>query len=355
MCTLGFSSDQLSSGPGGIEFKARPERAVLANLYLRTPVRILMRIHQFKATSFDQLIKKTKAVDWALHLPVNCRLAINVTTRKSRLYHSDAIAQRVEPVIMEHLHTHDGFNPASPLEQTLYIRADQDTFTLSIDTTGDILFKRGIKTLVTQAPLRENIAAAMLSWTGLCDDDIVIDPMCGSGTFSIEAAMIKQSVPAGFFRSFAFESLPGFSLKTFDHMKKKAREQFRLIPEPQIFASDIDDAAITALKTNIQGYDFASAIDIREKDFFSLEPEKLCKNKKGVIVLNPPYGKRLGQDRTQKNFYAEIKKKLIADFKGWRLGIILPSQKDMDIMGLRPDLRPVFHGGMDAVVGTKTI
>ncbi len=355
MLTLGFSADRLSSVPGGIEFNGRPDSAVLANLYLRTPVRILMRIHQFKATSFDQLIKKAQAVDWALHLPINCRLAVSVITRKSRLYHSDAIAQRIKPVIMDHLHTHDGFNPGSLADQTLYVRVDQDLFTFSIDTTGGFLFKRGIKTMVTPAPLRENIAAAMLCWTGLGPDDIVIDPMCGSGTFSIESAMIKQSVPAGFFRTFAFESLPGFSLDTFNHMKKKAREQFCLIPEPQIFASDVDDTAIAALKQNIQGHEFAATIDTRKQDFFSLAPEKLYSDQKGVIVLNPPYGKRLGQDRTQKKFYAEIKKKLISDFKGWRLGIILPSQRDMDLLGLKPDLRPVFHGGMNAVAGIKTI
>ncbi|MFH2059605.1 MAG: RNA methyltransferase [Pseudomonadota bacterium] len=366
MLTLGFSNDQLTINSGGIEFMGKPDQSILANLHLRTPLRILMRLEQFKATSFVQLTKKIAAIDWAVHLPTNCDLKLNVTAHKSRLYHSDAIAQRIETIIMDQLNSQDGFVSKQRSCQTLFIRADQDHFTLSLDTTGEPLFKRGIKKKVTQAPLRENIAAAMLIWSHLCEDDILIDPMCGSGTFSLEAAMIKANVPPGFYRSFAFENLPGFSQKTFQHFKKQAQKSIHLIFDKLIFASDVDDRALAALKENIGDHNFTQLIDLQKKDFFSIMPDQVSPDsirpnsikpnsikltKKGVIILNPPYGKRLDQNSSSQGFYKEIKKKVTSDFKGWRLAVILPSRNDMTQLDLKLNLKPVFHGGMDAFAG----
>ena len=370
MLALGFPNGQLTINSGGIEFMGKPDQSVLANLHLRTPLRILMRLEQFKATSFVQLTKKIAAIDWAVHLPSNCDLKFNVTAHKSRLYHSDAIAQRIEKIVLDQLNSQDGFVSNQRSCQTLFIRAEQDHFTLSLDTTGDPLFKRGIKKKVTQAPLRENIAAAMLIWSHLRADDILIDPMCGSGTFSLEAAMIKANVPPGFYRSFAFENLPGFSQKAFQHLKKEAKKNIRLIFDKHIFASDVDDQAVAVLKENIGNHNFTQLIEPKKKDFFSILPDQLIPDsirpnsikpnpiklaKKGVLILNPPYGKRLDQNNSSQAFYNEIQKKVSSDFKGWRLALILPSQNDMIQLGLKLNLKPVFHGGMDAFAGIGII
>lgn len=359
MLDTGFSKNQLDLIPGGIEFKARPDQAMTAALYLKSPLRILMRLARFKASAFDQLEKKAAAVDWPVFLPQNSALKFNVTTHKSRLYHSDAIAQRLEKVISSQLSSRDGYGSGgkgSTGEHTLFVRTDNDHFALSVDITGGLLFKRGVKTKTTQAPLRENIAAAMLAWAGLSRDDILVDPMCGSGTFSLEAAMLKANVPPGFYRSFAFEQLPGFSRKTFNHLKKKAEQAFIHDNKTSIFASDMDDKALAALKQNAHAHGFSRSIDIRKKDFFSLHPFKLGPNqKKGIVVLNPPYGKRIAQGADQADFYKEMSKKLCTDFKGWRLAIILPSKKDMARLNLKLALKPVFHGGMDAFAGIGTL
>ncbi len=355
MLAAGFSTKQPTQMPGGIEFIARPDQAMVANLHLRSPLRILMRIAQFKATSFEQLEKKVKNMDWAIYLPADCQLDLHVTCKKSRLYHSDAIAQRVE----KHIFNHPGINPKTNSDQSpiigLYIRVDNDRFVISIDTTGDHLFKRGIKKKITTAPLRENIAAAMLIWANLTKDDILIDPMCGSGTFSLEAAMIKSNIPSGFYRNFTFESLPGFSNKTFSHLKKEVVKQVYPIQGQQIFASDMDDKAVAALKKNVSGHDFLQTIDIQNCDFFSILPNKLSPAKKGIITLNPPYGKRLEHHSNSQSFYKDVMHKMRADFKGWRLAIILPSKKDMVQLNLKLDHKPVFHGGMDACVGIGVI
>ncbi|MBC2705586.1 RNA methyltransferase [Desulfobacula sp.] len=357
MLALGFPEDSLKAIQGGIEFKDKPNTCMAFNLNLRSPSRILMRISQFKADSFDKLEKKMNAIDWILYLPQNCSLKFSVTTKKSRLYHSDAIAQRCEKIILNQLSSGGAFiSPGkNKSNQTIYIRAEQNNFTISQDTTGALLFKRGVKKKVSQAPLRENLAFAMLFWANFSKKDILIDPMCGSGTFSLEAAMMKTNLPPGFFRSFAFENWPGFSQKTYAYLKKQTREKILVFSKKEIFASDIDDMALTALEQNISNHDFTRIIDAAKKDFFSINPSEISPGKKGVVMLNPPYGKRLGGNSDPRSFYREIGKKLTTDFKGWRAGIILPSREYKSYLGLKLELKPIFHGGLDIFAGIGII
>ena len=356
MTDLGFSVPDLTPMAGGIEFKARPEQIMNASLHLKTPLRILMRLARFKATSFSALEKKITALDWELHLPVNGCPDIRVTAKKSRLYHSGAVAQRVQTTILKQLGIRTGLKTDRNADHTLFVRADHDAFTLSLDTTGAPFFKRGIKTEVTPAPLRESIASAMLTWAGFSKDDILIDPMCGSGTFSIEAALSHTGTPPGYYRSFAFESLPGFSQKAWQHLKKQAADKRFLPSHPTIFASDADAGAITAIKENIKNRDFARLIDIRHTDFFTIHPDQISsRGKKGLIALNPPYGKRLKHDTRQRDFYRDLRNKLRSDFKGWRLAIILPAPDDLKQLDLKLKSHPIFHGGVEAVAGIGVI
>ena len=237
MLALGFAEDNLEITPGGIEFSCRMKTCMALNLNLRSPSRILMRISRFKADSFKKLEKKINAIDWVLYLPQNCSLKFNVTTRKSRLYHSGAISERCEKIILDQLTSEETFTSPdkNKTKQTIYIRVDQDYVTVSLDSTGNLLFKRGIKRKVNKAPLRENIAFAMLYWTGFSKEDILIDPMCGSGTFSLEAAMLKAKIPPGFFRSFAFEHWPGFSTKTYTIKKIRQKNNFYPVQKNRFF------------------------------------------------------------------------------------------------------------------------
>ncbi|MCP4672368.1 MAG: RNA methyltransferase, partial [Desulfobacula sp.] len=166
MLGAGFSKNDIKITPGGIDFKARFNSLMSLNFNLRSPLRILMRISSFKADSFKKFEKKINSIDWILYLPQNCSLQFRVTSKKSRLYHSDALAQRCEQIILNKLQDKDAFIAKNQSIQTIYIRAEQNFFTISLDTTGELLFKRGIKKKVIKAPLRENIAFAMLSWAG---------------------------------------------------------------------------------------------------------------------------------------------------------------------------------------------
>ena len=365
MRRVGFAEKNLKITKGGIEFQARLDTCMFLNLNLRSPLRILMRISEFNVESFQKLEKKINSIDWILYLPQNCTLKFNVTCKKSRLYHSDAIAQRCEKIIHDQLQrSRNNFTAKNISKQNIYIRAENNHFTISIDTTGVLLFKRGIKKKVTRAPLRENIAYAMLSWAGFSNNDIpLIDPMCGSGTFCLEAAMLKSNIPSGFFRTFAFENWPGFKPKTFFYLKKQAQGKFIESSNKQIFASDIDATALTALEINLEqnrgSFNFANMIARSKQDFFSINPSditsELSSGIKGVVMLNPPYGKRLREKYDTSIFYQEIGRKLKKDFKGWQVGIVLPSRESKAYLDLKLELKPIFHGGLDIFAGIGKI
>ncbi len=349
LAVLGPDIREIQPLPGGVAFKTKLPTACLANFSLGSPSKILMRIASFKADNFSTLEKKIKQIDWELFLPGNTKLNIQATAHKSRLYHSGAIEERCRAIIEPRL-----FAPGKKSEHSLLIRADNDQFELSLDMSGDLLFKRGIKQKVITAPLRENLAFAILKTAGFTEQDVLVDPMCGSGTFSIEAAMIQSKIPPGFFRSFAFEHWPGFRKETFSYLKTQVQKNFSLGDGGGIFASDIDGSALSLLEEAIGQHEFLKSIQARKTDFFDIQPAQLTQ-KKGVVVLNPPYGKRLGGDMDMTRFFSEIGKKLSADFKGWRVGIIYPEKALGKAMKLPLQPMPFFHGGLDLYAGIGKI
>ncbi|MEA1968785.1 MAG: hypothetical protein U9N77_11290 [Thermodesulfobacteriota bacterium] len=310
-----------------------------------------------------------------------------VSTKHSRLYHTQAIAARAKGIIENYLAcdrqvTWDRKvkNIESPARgtknfnarHTLFIRAENDQFEISLDASGDLLHKRGIKKNVGKAPLRENIAFAMFSAAGYSGKESLLDPMCGSGTFSIEGCMIKENIPPGFFRKFAFEQWPCFSQARWNHIKKKAEKAIIPTKNTTLFASDIDNKMLASLEKSLNAHNLNASVKVFNKNFFDLNPDKLTEDK-GLIVLNPPYGKRIGDDLkvtgdqkltrnlkvTRKinieSFFAKIGKHLKENFKGWRAGIVLPDKDLLSTLPFSASLTPVFHGGLEIFIATGKI
>ncbi len=178
--------------------------------------------------------------------------------------------------------------------------------------------------------------------------------MCGSGTFAMEGAMMQSAIPPGFFRSFAFESWPGFQEKRFIHAKNKIQDSFRQNTDIPIFASDLDENALDALDEAILAHDFLSQVQTHCQDFFTIRPPEVEQGK-GVIVLNPPYGKRLGRDINIHDFFKGIGNKLSRDFSGWRVAVIYPEKNLGKAMNLPLKPMPFFHGGLDLFAGIGTL
>ena len=193
--------------PGGVAFKGRLTDMYAANLNLRTPTRILMRIAQFKASNFRQVKRHLLKVPWELHIAEAADIKISATAARSRLYHSAAVAERVKKAIHERLEKVSSVHPAGDethVDQNLLVRVLDDHMVISMDSSGEPLYKRGLKKQGGRAPLRENLAAAALLWLGYAGSEPLLDPMCGAGTFSLEAALISSRTPPGWFRNFAF-------------------------------------------------------------------------------------------------------------------------------------------------------
>jgi len=331
---------------GGVQFTGRITDCFSANLYLRTANRILMRIGEFKATNFMQLEKKLSDFPWELFLPANASPGINTSTKQSRLYHKDAIAEIFAASIEKRFALYGIPNSAKDsADQQVFVRAENDRFIVSIDSSGELLYRRGIKTHRSTAPLRETTAAAILAISGYDGSEPLMDPMCGSGTFSIEAAMISQNIPAGWFRNFAFMNWPCFGPQRWAYIKRKAESGVNQTSSAHIFASDIDSGACEALVSCINRYDMLKMVEVKQKDFFDLSPYALTKDK-GLVVINPPYGHRMGSRSESVKLFRAICDKLKKDFSGWKVALIAPDITLLNSLPFTLKAQTLRHGGL---------
>ena len=345
---LGLSMENVSVVEGGVEFKGQLQDCYQANLHLRTASRILLRIDSFRASDFRQLEKKVAGIPWELYLPPKGLPQIHVTTKHCRLYHTDAVGQRFLDGIAKH-----GSNGEYSREEidlplsnpTVFVRGLDDRFSISIDSSGDHLHKRGLKRHHGKAPLRETIAAAALLLAGYDGAAPLIDPMCGTGTFSLEAALIAKKIPPGWFREFAFQHWPSFSQKRWDYLKRQCETRIRTPRRPMIFASDQDSAACGRLETCIQQSLLSDIITVAQKNFFDFVPGELT-DQTGLVVINPPYGVRLGSLEKSEMLFVAIGDKLRRAYKGWKVVLVAPDKKLIKKMPFKLDALPFFHGGL---------
>ncbi len=344
--TFAETGKDFTETKGGVQFTGRITDCFSANLNLRTANRVLMRIGEFKATNFMQLEKKLSGFPWELYLPANFLPGINTSTKQSRLYHKDAIAEIFTASIEKRFALNGIRNPAgASADQQLFVRTSNDRFIVSLDSSGELLYRRGIKTHRATAPLRETTAAAILAISGYDGTEPLIDPMCGSGTFSLEAAMISQNIPAGWFRNFAFMNWPCFGQKRWAYIKRKAESGINPVLSPRIFASDTDSGACNSLISCINKYDFLKMVEVGQKDFFDLSPRALTQDK-GLVVINPPYGQRMGsRSESVKLFYA-VCEKLKKDFSGWKIALITPDTTLLNSVPFTLKGQAMHHGGL---------
>jgi len=342
---------------GGVSFHARVHAGYAANLHLRTASRILMRIHRFRATAFGQMEKQVIDFPWELFLYSGQVFALKVTSSHSRLIHTDAIAQRFEKGIAQRLSAHPGLAaPADshPADQKIVVRGVDDRFTVSIDSSGAPLYKRGLKTSGGKAPLRETFAAAALALAGFTPHCVLTDPMCGSGTFSLEAALIASRIPPGWYRKFAFMGWPCYRPGRWKHLRRTAAKLITIPETPVIFASDSDLDAIERLKTIVAQSDLEPAIQVQHRDFFSLLPPDRG-SVPGIITLNPPYGVRLKTEVPTDQLYAQIGRQLTTRFAAWNLALILPRPELRDLLPFKVNTLAFTHGGLNLFLATGQI
>ena len=350
---IGIAEETMQVLPGGVEFIGRQVDCCRANLYSRIATRILMRIAEFKATGFGELEKKVAGIPWELYLYPGISVGITVSAQKSRLIHTDAIADRIDKVLTAHLGSHRV--DASALNQRIFVRAVSDRFTLSIDSSGDPLYKRGIKTHGGSAPLRETGAAAILKLAGYSPGTPLVDPMCGSGTFSIEAAMMALNLPPGWFRDFAFRGWPAFRPRQWTHLREEAKKEFVQIARPCILACDRDPEICRTLFACLEAFDLSRAVRVECRDFLDREFIPFPPETQGLIVINPPFGRRLGTASQSTALITAICGRLKTSFAGWRFALLIPNTGIAKKIPFSHEARPFYHGGLKLILLTGAV
>jgi putative N6-adenine-specific DNA methylase len=350
---LGFDEGDMSVDSGGVGFSGRFVDCQRANLHVRTATRILMRIDRFTATNRRQLKKYCAAVPWELFLPRGTRPGVKVSSQRSRLYHSDAVAQAVGEAIAMHW-GRAVTRPLSHPPQTVFVRLINDRVTLSLDSSGTALYKRGLKSGPARAPLRETQAAAILMAAGYDPGRPLADPLCGAGTFSLEAAMMAKRMAPGMRRTFAFEDWPAFSPGQWAFLKREAGAGERPLDRPSIFASDIDAGACEGLHQRIADNGLADAVQVTRRDVFACEAGQYGEVP-GLVAINPPYGVRIGSARQAADLFQRICRHLKAAFRGWDVALIAPDRSLIRTVPFPVRQVPLVHGGLKLAMLLGTV
>lgn len=334
---------------GGVAFSGRLEDLYRANLMLRTPNRILMRLFSFRALRFATMEKAAQAFAWELFIAPGALLEWRVTARHCRLHHTGAIAERLGAAANERLHGRSAApappDRAAPL-QRVFVRGVDDRFTVSLDSSGESLYRRGIKTHGGAAPLRETLAAAALMQAGYTGEELLLDPMCGAGTFALEAALMAKDRPPGAARGFAFMNWPAFRPRRWEFLKQRAAGGTRAFATPRILASDRDPQACERLESCIRTHGLADAVSVSCRDFFAIDPqaEGLLP---GLVALNPPYGRRLDTRGRSRALRGELLTHLAARYRGWKLLLLAPHPVRMRRLPFRAEVHRLAHGGLE--------
>jgi putative N6-adenine-specific DNA methylase len=335
--------------PGGVEWTGSESSVALANLGSRIASRVIVRIGEFSARTFFELERHAKKVEWQKYISATATVQFRVTARKSKLYHTGAITQRLQEAVARQLKREvsvvvgDADEEADDASAQLFIvRVERDQFTISADTSGALLHRRGYRQAIAKAPLRETLAAAMLRgarWTGKSP---LVDPMCGSGTIAIEAAMIARKIPPGLDRKFAFLDWPGADVARWNALVSHARGQILDRSRTPIAASDRDAGAIEAAKSNaeragvLQDIQLAvqaisgAVIPSQARDpHLHVQIPRFTRDDtgaSGLLITNPPYGERLGDSKAIRNLYAQLGNIARAKFLGWELAMLSPNK-----------------------------
>lgn len=323
---------------GGVTLEGGWPEVWRANLWIRGASRVLARVASFKVQHLSDLSKLTQEAPWKDILYPEHSFRVQVSCSKSRIYHSGAAAERIEKGISEALNV----SPLPDSDIKIMGRIDRDVCTLSIDTSGNLLHKRGYKAAVNRAPMRENMAALFLQQCGYNGSEPIFDPMCGSGTFVIEAAEIAQRLNPGRLRPFAFEKLVTFDSQAWEKMRAVKRTSATNI---KFYGSDRDEGAVKMSIENAMRAGVGEVTDFKQQTISEITPPT---ETPGLVIVNPPYGGRIGDKNKLIPLYKTLGRSLRERFSGWRVGIITTDKSLVDVIELPflPTKAPVQHGGL---------
>jgi putative N6-adenine-specific DNA methylase len=330
---IALGANDVEIGRRMVSFTGDKELLYKANFHCRTALRILKPIYHFKAKDADTVYKKVKEVEWEKYISPDKTFAVDSVIYSDDFNHSKFVAYRTKDAIADYFMEKHGKRPSVRVNNPdLYvnIHISHNDCTLSVDSSGDSLHKRGYRIEQTEAPLNEVLAAGMIMKTGWKGESNFVDPMCGSGTLLIEAAMIALNIAPGIHRKeFAFEKWIDFDRELFDRIYNDESNERKFTFK--CFGSDISPAAIQVAGKNIRNAGLMKYIELKELPFqqFTEAPQP------GIMVTNPPYGERISS-RNLTELYAMIGERLKHVFPGYKVWILSYKDECFEQIGLRP-------------------
>ena len=342
---IDLGAENVEMGNRMVSFEGDLEMLYKANLCCRTALRILKPIVMFNAGSTDDLYDYLRDLEWEQFMDANTTFSVDSTVYSDGFSHSKFVTYRVKDAIVDHFRDKDGTRPSIRLEGAdlqINVHISGDRVTVSLDSSGEPLYKRGYRVDQTEAPINEVLAAGIILKTGWRGDSDFLDPMCGSGTFLIEAALIAANINPGIYReSFAFEKWKDFDKELFEELYNDDSEEREF--NYKIFGGDIDPEAIKITKKNVKS--------ARVEEMIELQCQSLTEWKadtaEGIIVTNPPYGERLRPAHLE-GLYKDIGRTLKNNFQGWHAWIIGYNEEQMKEIGLKPSVKiPLINGKLE--------
>lgn len=328
-----------------VSFEGGPKEMYRANLELRTALNVLVPIHKFRIKSEKDLYVRTKEFKWHELIGTDNTIAVACSVNSKIFNHSQYPALVVKDAIVDKLRNKFGKRPDVDRQNPDYsinLHVYKEDAAISLDSSGDSLHKRGYRTVQTDAPLNEVLAAGMLELTGWKGESDLYDPMCGSGTFTLEAMTKAMNIPPGFKRNFGFQLWKDFDKQLWDEVYHDAMSK-RTEPDCAFKSSDISGKAVSVTKANLTNAGFREYSDVFMKNFFELKPE----SSNGIVFLNPPYDERM-ETEDAIDFYKKTGDKLKTDFTGFNAFIISGNLEALKHVGLKPAFRkPLYNGKIE--------
>ncbi len=343
-----IGADNANAVDGGVGFDGGFDLACRANLESRIASRILWCVGGGRYRNEKDVHALAKAIDWSRHFRAERTLRVDVTATRSPLTSLEFTTLTIKDAVCDRFRDDTGKRPsidkrAPDVRVSAHLTVDQATFYL--DTSGEPLFKRGYRRDTDEAPLRENLAAGLIALTGWKPSAVFLDPMCGSGTIAIEAALIAAGRAPGLSRTFGFQKLAWFDGPSWQRMKQTARDRVRETPaSPLIHASDIAPQAVAKARSNAEAAGIAGFIALQQSDFLTLAAPA----GHGTLLANPPYGVRLSDQQKIAAMYPLIGDALKQHFTGWTAWFFSGDKTLPKWMHLKADSRtPLFNGALD--------
>ncbi|OEF98461.1 THUMP domain-containing class I SAM-dependent RNA methyltransferase [Desulfuribacillus alkaliarsenatis] len=340
VANLGY--EIISVENGKVVFKGDELAICRANIWLRSAERVRLKIGEFKATSFEELFEQTKALPWADWIPEEAEFPVEGKSVKSKLFSVPDCQAIVKKAVVESLKKNyktEWFNETGP-KFKIEVALLKDIATITIDTTGPGLHKRGYRPLISEAPLKETMAAAMIQLSRWKPDRTLIDPFCGSGTIPIEAALIGKNIAPGINRTFASEEWPRVKKDIWMKARKEAHDLANYEQEVRIIGTDIDERMIKIARKNAYEAMVDTDIHFQTMSFKELQSKKHY----GYIICNPPYGERIGESAELEQLYRDMGQ-VFRSLDTWSYYILTSYEQFEQAFGKKADKNRKLYNG----------